>query len=174
MKRYVGTALSVAGLLVVGTAAAAVNVRMLHNPGGESEQFQMRNTSQVGPFGQRPLDTSAPGLGKPGDPIGTPPAGGNGDDRPRPTTEQLVLLRVAAMVRMDPMRVQSIARGAVADAAPVAAVKQAALAVGTTLKALAVVVPPPLHERGHGGPGHNDRDGRPGSDSSTATGTYDD
>ena len=173
MKRYVGTALSVAGLLVVGTAAAAVNVRMLHNPGGESEQFQMRNTSHVDPFGERPFDTSTSGFVRPGGPLGTPPVGGHADDRPRPTAEQLVLLRVAAMVRMDPMRVQSIARGAVSDARAVAAVRHAARAVGTTLEALSAVVPPPLHERGHGGPGH-DVDGRPGSDSSTATGTYDD
>lgn len=188
MKRYLGTALSVVGLLVVGTAAAAVNVRMLHNASGDNAQFQMRNTSDVAPLGQDPSDTST--LGASDSTTGTlPPAGmlpggpdGDGDhlgfandpNRPRPTAAQMMLLRVSAMVRMDPKTVQSIARGDITDATKVSAVKQAADVVGTTFPALAAVVAPPFRDRGHGGPGDGRHGGPFAVDTSTGTANYDD
>jgi hypothetical protein len=186
MKRYLGTALSVVGLLVVGTAAAAVNVRMLHNASGDSAQFQMRNTSEVAPLGPDPSDTLGAPDSKTGTlpPIGTLPGGVDGDgdhrgpandpNRPRPTAKQMLLLRVSAMVRMDPKTVQSIARGDITDATKVSAVQQAADVVGTTLQALAEVVAPPFHDRGHGGPGDGRHGGPFAFDSSTATANYDD
>lgn len=194
MKRRLGTALSVLGLLAVGTAAAAVNVRMLQDAGTESAQFQLRSSSNVTPLVTGGSDTGTAVLGGvrpssdtatsgPMGPDGLGPMDGRGGggrhgfgsgdgDRPQPTAAQMMLLRVSAMVRADPETVRAVARGTQTDAALLAAIQQAAQAVGTTLKDLAAVAElPPMHGRGHGGPG-GDRHERFGGD--TATLTYDD
>lgn len=218
MKRRIGTALSVLGLLAVGTAAAAVNVRMLHSAGTESAQFQMTNTGDVTPLGQSgPESTTATPNPVDGNLLGatdsstvTKPRGHNGgpakplgsvgsvngdgdgfvdddgdddrhgfgpDDAKRPplTEAQMTLLRVSAMVRTDPQTVRAVARGENTHAALLAAVKQAATVIGTTLKDLAAVENlPPAHDRGHGGHGEH-HGGKFGVDTATATlNTYDD
>ena len=198
MKRRLGTALSVLGLLAVGTAAAAVNVRMLHDAGSESAQFQMHSigstlvdtgndTSTMMPGTDLPdASDTATASGMPMGPGGMGPVGagdgrgGMGEgphgfgagDRPQPTAEQMMLLRVSAMVRTDPATVRALARGTRADATLLAAVMEAAQAIGTTLTQLAAVEAlPPMHGRGHGGPGeeHHERFGV-----DTHTMTYDD
>lgn len=217
MKRRIGTALSVLGLLAVGTAAAAVNVRLLHSAGSESAQFQMSNTGDVTPLTSPAADvtpsatpdsaTATPSPlasdpnavpGKP-HPSGDPSLGavgsvggpggfdddGDGDhhgfgdddgDRPQLTDAQMTLLRVSAMLRLDPQTVRAVARGENTDANLVAAVTEAAKAVGTTLKDLGAVENlPPIHDRGHGGHGGDHHDGGFGLDSSgPGSNTYDD
>jgi hypothetical protein len=200
MKRRLGTALSVLGLLAVGTAAAAVNVRMLHDAGSESAQFQMHSIGDVAPLvdvgndrstvmpgtdwpdasdsattSGMPMGPGGPGPLGAGDGrggMGEGPHGFGAGDRPLPTPEQMMLLRVSAMVRMDPATVRALARGTHTDATLLAAVKEAAQAIGTTLTQLAAVEAlPPMHGRGHGGPGGG-RHERFGVD--THTMTYDD
>ena len=220
MKRRIGTALSVLGLLAVGTAAAAVNVRLLHSAGSESAQFQMSNTGDVTPLTSPAADvtpsatpesttatlgTPSPlasdpnaGPGKP-HPSGAPSLGavgsvggpggfdddGDGDhhgfgdddgDRPQLTDAQMTLLRVSAMLRLDPQTVRAVARGENTDANLVAVVTEAAKAVGTTLKELGAVENlPPIHDRGHGGHGGGHDGGGFGlNPSGSSSNTYDD
>lgn len=210
MQRHLGTALSVIGLLAVGTAAAAVNVHMLHHTGGEKAAFQIRAAGDVLPVatsdanrstvtlgpgngGNRLSSPDSPtvsrepvgptGLGSLGSVVGGRGgfASGNGDEhafgtgnRPKPTVAQMALLRISAMVRTDPETVRAIARGTYPDATLLTAVKAAAKAVGITLGDLAAVEQlPPMHGRGHGGPGDPHHEGlRIGTPSVTLT--YDD
>lgn len=201
MKRQLGTALSVIGLLAIGTAAAAVNVRMLHGASSESAQFQMHGVGDFSPLGYGSAVTHTangqprvrPGWGDsstvgahpgPGG-IGFGPGPGDGDgdhpgfgapdpNRPPLTAGQMNLLRVAAMVRVEPMAVRAVAKGDNTDPALLASVKSAAKAVGVTMRELAAVADlPPRQDRGHGGPGHGHH-GEFVFDSATATLTYDD
>jgi len=63
MQRHLGTALSVIGLLAVGTAAAAVNVHMLHRTGGEKAAFQIRAAGDVLPVATSDANPSTVTLG---------------------------------------------------------------------------------------------------------------
>lgn len=199
MKRQLGTALSVLGLLAVGTAAAAVNVRMLQHTNSETARFELSSSNEVGPFGASASDTATMPLpnrmpGSAGSATAVPGGVGprsvgavsgghegfnDGDrqgfddpNRPQLTDAQMTLLRVSAMVRMEPQQVRAVARGEITDAGVVAEVKQAAAAIGVTFKQLAAVgALPPMHDRGHGGPGER-RGFAP--DAAAGTQTYDD
>ena len=183
MKRRIGTALSVLGLLVVAGAAAAVNVRMLHSGNEQTATFEMRAAGDPSQLNANGAPGDAP-MGAQGDmggtgslpSVGQVPGGPDGDedgyegrehgdgedgedgDRPQLTESQMALLRVSAMVRMHPEDVLAVARGTNTDEDAIAAVQQAAKAVGTTMTKLAAVADlPPRPERGHGG--HGDDDG---------------
>lgn len=213
MKRQIGTILSVLGLLAVGSAAAAINVRMLHGSASEAASFEMRMAGDVTPLGSASSSASAadsatatasPLASGPGNrfngsrrhgddtatvggrgSVGSLESDGDGDrhngsgdgDRPQLSEDQLALLRVAAMVRLSPETVRAVAKGDSTDDAAVAAVKQAAAAVGTTLKHLAAVTLPQRSDRGHGGHGFGDHGGSGGSGGTLAPDagtTYDD
>lgn len=184
MRRQIGTVLTVAGLLAVASGAAAVNVRLLNSGGDGPGTFAMRPVAATdmataapgtgaaaapAASAVAPTASAVPTTPEPGHPDGPVPGSASADDHggrrgpgpgqasdglPQLTSAQMTLLRVAAMVRMRPEDVLALARGEYTDAAALAAIQQAAAAVGTTVPELAAVAAvPPRHERGHGGPG---------------------
>lgn len=194
MRRQIGTVLTVAGLLAVASGAAAVNMRLLHNGGDGLGTFAMRpvaatDVATAAPGAGATADPT--GAAASATAPAVPPASGQAHPRaprsgssafddhgdrpglgneprseglPRMTSAQMTLLRVAAMVRLRPEDVRALARGERTDAAALAAIQQAAAAVGTTVPELAAIeVVPPRHERGHGGPGGRGGHRGPGS-----------